>query len=316
MKRIGIYKIRNVTNQKFYVGSSNDTKDRFRKHRSLLRRSQHHCKHLQAAWNKYGEECFRFEVIEDIAEEGDLFAAENAWLQEWVGQPECYNSGRSAEAPMRGAFGVLHPQYGATRSPEMRAQISATLKATYAADPESHPRLGKRHTPETLAKIAANRTPPAGEAHYRFGQTVSEEVRKKIGDAQRGVAKAPRQYTEAGLAKVKANMAAVAAAHPQIPKAFEEVHAKFPAAVQQRYDFSNAVYTGALARITGLMCPEHGVFSQYAAQLRKGRGCPSCGGEIRATKKKAEMLEKWGTPEEREKMLAARKKPLAISVAT
>jgi group I intron endonuclease len=205
MKHIGIYKIRNVTNQKFYVGSSNDTKDRFRKHRNLLRKNKHHCKHLQAAWNKYGEECFRFEVIEDIVEEGGLFEAENAWLQEWVGKPECYNSGRSAEAPMRGMPKEMTPNWGKVMSSEARAKISATLTAVYAADPESHPRLGKTHTPETLAKIVANRTPPTGEAHYRFGQTVSEEVRKKIGDAQRGKPKAPgRQISPEGMSKIRA----------------------------------------------------------------------------------------------------------------
>ena len=56
-----------------------------------------------------------------------------------------------------------------------------------------------------------------------------------------------------------------------------EVTAQFPQEVRTRYDFSKALYTGALQRIQDIICPDHGVFSQYAAQFRKGRGCPKCG---------------------------------------
>jgi len=58
----------------------------------------------------------------------------------------------------------------------------------------------------------------------------------------------------------------------------QEVIAKFPPDIRQRYDFSRAVYTSALKPITGIVCNEHGVFQQYAAQFRKnGAGCPKCG---------------------------------------
>ena len=72
-----IYKIRNVVNGKFYVGSTINQKDRFRNHRRLLRKNRHHCAHLQAAWNKYGEDCFKFEVIEHDIPVGALQAAED-----------------------------------------------------------------------------------------------------------------------------------------------------------------------------------------------------------------------------------------------
>lgn len=63
---------------------------------------------------------------------------------------------------------------------------------------------------------------------------------------------------------------------------------KFPQSVRDHYDFSQAVYTGALERITGIVCPEHGAFSQYSAQLRKGgAGCQACGNEVRASKRRS-----------------------------
>lgn len=67
-----------------------------------------------------------------------------------------------------------------------------------------------------------------------------------------------------------------------------DVIAKFPPQVRERYDFAAARYTGALQRISGIRCREHGEFSQYPAQLRKdGAGCPSCGGEVRASKRRS-----------------------------
>jgi hypothetical protein len=64
-------------------------------------------------------------------------------------------------------------------------------------------------------------------------------------------------------------------------KTLEQVVSKFPPEVSSRYDFSNAVYKGSLERIGPVRCPDHGEFSQYAAQFRKGRGCPQCGAEQR-----------------------------------
>lgn len=67
-----------------------------------------------------------------------------------------------------------------------------------------------------------------------------------------------------------------------------DVVAKLPPSATGRYDFGQARYHGALARITGIVCRQHGTFSQYPSQLRKGgAGCPACGGELRAAKRRA-----------------------------
>ena len=65
-------------------------------------------------------------------------------------------------------------------------------------------------------------------------------------------------------------------------KTLDEVIAKFPSEILERFDFSCAVYKGALVRIEGIKCPIHGEFSQYAAQFRKnGATCPQCGDTLR-----------------------------------
>jgi group I intron endonuclease len=169
------------------------------------------------------------------------------------------------------------------------------------------PRTGAVLSVAAKSNISRGRTgKAAGAEHYRYGQEVSAEVREKIGAAQRGVSKGPRTFTPEGLERAQENMKRNA--KPQVPADFEAVYAKFPADVQAKYDFATAVYTGALVRIEGVFCEQHGTFSQYAARFRKGAGCPECGAEQRARSKKAQMLEEWATPEGREKMLAARQK--------
>lgn len=67
-----------------------------------------------------------------------------------------------------------------------------------------------------------------------------------------------------------------------------EVVGKFHPDMLARYDFSGAAYHGALERVTGIRCPDHGEFSQYPAQLRKnGSGCPSCGDLVRRAKRRS-----------------------------
>jgi len=292
MKVPVIYKIRNVVNQKFYVGSTGNKRERFRTHRNKLRSSKHHCAHLQAAWNKYGEDCFVFEVVEVVSSIDELQKAEDVWLSEWVGNENCYNHGLRSGAPWRGVAKELHPNFGRVMSEDQKG----VLRKARLAQPD--PRIGKKHTEETKQRISTAKM--ANPSKYWQGKTRSDETKIKISEAQKGVKKAPRVYTEEGLRKAQETMKRNA--RPQEHTPLNEVLAKFPEEVRSKYDFTNAVYTGALNRITGCVCPTHGEFSQYAAQFRKGSGCAECGALIRNEKKRIEMKLKWSTEEGRKKM--------------
>ena len=75
----GIYTITNIKNGKLYVGSSKNIYRRWKDHKNMLRRNEHHSQHLQAAWNKYGKDNFIFEVIEKCKEE-DLLIREQYYI--------------------------------------------------------------------------------------------------------------------------------------------------------------------------------------------------------------------------------------------
>lgn len=63
--RSGIYKIRNLINGKIYVGSTQDFSFRKKEHFWELKNNKHYNQYLQRAFNKYGEENFVFEILEE-----------------------------------------------------------------------------------------------------------------------------------------------------------------------------------------------------------------------------------------------------------
>jgi group I intron endonuclease len=162
-----IYQITNMLSGDFYIGSAQSFARREWQHRYDLRRGVHKNPHMQSSWNKYGEDAFVFEVLEELGEDEDVFAAENRYLHRHVGQHNCFNVNKDA----------------------------------YLS------RLGQTLSEESKAKLSKNRTgKAAGKNHYRYGQTVSEEVRAKISETQKGRPSPMKgkQMSEQGRANVAA----------------------------------------------------------------------------------------------------------------
>lgn len=165
-----IYKITNMANNKYYIGSAESFARRQWQHKYDLKRKAHKNPRLQAAWDKYGEEMFVFEVLEEISEGKSQLEVEDGYLKKCVGQLDCYNINPSAELS----------RLGIVLTEQVKQNISAGRKGKHA-----------------------------GENHYRYGETVSPEVREKIGATQRGKPKAPnRKVSEEGKAKIRANIEA------------------------------------------------------------------------------------------------------------
>lgn len=62
---IGIYRIKNLVNNKCYYGSSKQIEKRLTRHKRELKNNIHINCILQRAWDKYGEDNFLFEVVEE-----------------------------------------------------------------------------------------------------------------------------------------------------------------------------------------------------------------------------------------------------------
>ena len=167
----GIYKIINVINNKFYVGSAVDLKRRKTRHFSELRTGKHNNRHLQAAWVKYGEQAFIFVVVKELPAAADLLAEENVWLKEHVGKDYCYNLGVDATAPMLGVSGEASPTWGYRHTTESLSRISTASKVRIQTEEEKAKRRatmrGKPQPAEVRAKISATLS---GEGNYWYGK--------------------------------------------------------------------------------------------------------------------------------------------------
>ena len=175
----GIYKIINVVNNKFYVGSAVRLSRRRTRHFSELRTNRHNNAKLQAAWNKYGESSFIFVVVEELPDDADLLAAEDRWLKEHVGKDYCYNIGTTATAPHLGMSGPLSPTWGRKHTEGAKQRIGAASKARVQSEEEKQKRrlTMKGHVVQssTRAKISAALS---GEGNYWYGKKRPEHGAK------------------------------------------------------------------------------------------------------------------------------------------
>jgi group I intron endonuclease len=74
-----IYSITHIISKKRYIGSAAIVLQRWYKHKYSLRVNKHPNSHLQAAWNKYGESNFKFEIIEECSKD-KLIEREQYWI--------------------------------------------------------------------------------------------------------------------------------------------------------------------------------------------------------------------------------------------
>lgn len=66
--KTGIYCIENIVNEKKYIGKGKNITTRWSDHKWKLKNKIHDNKHLQNAWDKYGEENFKLWIIEECKE--------------------------------------------------------------------------------------------------------------------------------------------------------------------------------------------------------------------------------------------------------
>lgn len=159
----GIYRIRNIINNKCYIGSAINTNKRWNVHKHLLRKGKHFNDYLQNAWNKHSEQNFLFEIVESIKNKNILVQREQYYLD--ILCPE-YNICKRAEST-----------YGASfyKSEEFKSKISVTCRDGRRKG-ENNPMYGKHCSKETKEKIR----------NSLIGRKHTEETKNKMSLAQKG----------------------------------------------------------------------------------------------------------------------------------
>ena len=81
----GVYMIVCEANDEVYIGQTRCFRERWTNHRRHLRENRHYNRFLQGNWNKYGEEAFRFAVVEGVKtnDDSNLLDKEALWIKDY-----------------------------------------------------------------------------------------------------------------------------------------------------------------------------------------------------------------------------------------
>lgn len=119
----GIYSITNIKNNKRYIGQASSFYRRFGVHLSTLRNNKHDNIYLQNSWNKYGEESFKFEILEELEIIDKNVLAERE--QYWMDYYNCYDRDYGYNI---NPSSTENPMLGQTHTEEARKKISEAAK--------------------------------------------------------------------------------------------------------------------------------------------------------------------------------------------
>lgn len=198
----GIYCITNLVNGKVYVGQSVNIPKRWKTHRAKLRHGTGKHFHLGHAWAKYGEDNFRFTVLEH-APVDQLDALEEHYIRTLHATDSQFGYNVESKSRGRGVWTdeararLSAMRKGVKRSAETVAKMSASLRGRKCSPDAvekmaaahrgikwsdearaklSESRIGSKRSPESIAKGAASNR----------GKVLSDETRAKISAAKMG----------------------------------------------------------------------------------------------------------------------------------
>lgn len=187
LNQSGIYCILNRQNKKAYIGSAINLGIRVRHHFRQLRSGKHGNRHLQNAFNKYGEQSFSVFVLDVIQDATRLIGREQFYIDTFkpLGK-NGYNL-----APVAGSLlGTKRPPLSFVQRERLRIAMSGT----------GNPFYGKTHT-DKVKQIISEKTQSrmadprnnyfyqrslVGEQNGMYGRTHSPESRAKIGASSKG----------------------------------------------------------------------------------------------------------------------------------
>lgn len=166
----GIYKITCSVTNKFYIGSSVNLKRRIYWHLWELRNNKHANVHLQHAYNKYGKDQFKIEIIEffpkDVTKE-QVIVAEQKYLDGLksydpsIGYNMCKIAGRPSE---RNGFKhsedtiklFSEQRKGKTKSNSFKQKLSRQYKGKSMKDRTNNPDWVSNKKGKTMKEITKN----------------------------------------------------------------------------------------------------------------------------------------------------------------
>ena len=164
-KIIGVYKISNnlCPEWKYYIGYSCDIHKRWGTHRSTLKTNKHCNILLQRAYDKYGADCFTYEILHVCETEEEAQKYELSYLEDENIRDKLYNLHYNSSG---GDMLTYHPN-----REEIIEKINKTQKE----------QISKMTKEERQAKWGQN-----GEKNGMYGRTHTDEVKQLISNLHKG----------------------------------------------------------------------------------------------------------------------------------
>lgn len=201
MNDTGVYLILNTVNNKKYVGSTTlSFRVRWGNHKRMLRKDRHDNQHLQRAWNKYGEDKFKFSVLERCGAD-ECLQREQFYLDTY----QCFKHGYNRRPLASSPRGCKHSEatkekfrkrmLGVPMKEEVKEKIRKAL--TGRKKTEQHKsnlwknRRGWKHSDETKKKMSRSHALSDKKCGWPTGKKHTEATKKKISAAGKGVPKSP-----------------------------------------------------------------------------------------------------------------------------
>jgi group I intron endonuclease len=160
LRTLYIYSITHIDSGKCYIGSTWNTKVRFRQHKRFLRKGIHHCAYLQRSWDKYGKDAFEFAIVHAQ----DIEKPQRDPIEiEWIAKLATFNtykvnaSRQTFEHDESSKQKIREANLARFADPQVRQSLSDKAKARWADDEWRESVAGiydcaAMHTPEVVAK--------------------------------------------------------------------------------------------------------------------------------------------------------------------
>lgn len=164
----GIYIIKNIITNMVYIGSSKQISIRKNQHFSMLKNNKHYNKRLQNAWNKYGEENFIFNIVENVEETKELSNIEQKYLNifESYKREKGYNICEIAESCL-----------GRSHNEETKRKISLSKLGS------KNGMYGKKVSTKTKEILSKLNT---GENNHFYGKHHTDETKQRLSMLKKG----------------------------------------------------------------------------------------------------------------------------------
>jgi|SaaInlV_150m_DNA_4_1039716.scaffolds.fasta_scaffold00340_3 group I intron endonuclease len=167
---IGVYKISNTLcpEGKYYIGYSCNINRRWGIHKSTLRGGYHCNIRMQRAYEKYGSDCFDYEILQECETEEEAKNVELSYLEDLTIRDKLYNLHYNSSG---GDLMTYHPN---------KEQIIERMKNTQK---EQISKMTKEERQERWGQ--------SGEKNGMYGRTHTDEVKKRLSEINK--AREPRK---------------------------------------------------------------------------------------------------------------------------